>query len=299
MDPAGQLPGPPTPPPSSVAVAEVTHHRHHPLRRHELTHFITWLGIDAAITDAGVAHISVLRALECLKMDRCNALTNAAFASVGSLTNLRELDLQDCSRSIDDDGIADMKTLKNVEYLTIKICPAITDVGLGTFVAFPWLRNLYLEKCDVGGKELTAIAEMHVLESLSLVHCHGVTDNGIRSALELQHLETIDLTGCIYFTDDGLATIAAIRQLRSLKLSYCHNITDEGIETISVLKWLETLFLKDCRALTDASISFFIKMRSLSTLDISETKLNLANSDLQTLRASMTENGGHMISNAS
>ena len=79
------------------------------------------------------------------------------------------------------------------------------------------------------------------LQSLNIIHCDNITDEGIRAlANGLPKLQSLDISNCANITDAGIRALArGLSQLQSLNIMCCRNITDEGKEIV------ETINIKD------------------------------------------------------
>lgn len=145
------------------------------------------------------------------------------------------------------------------------------------------LEALYLGGC---GRLMDAESLGSALKScnesltfLSLVDCHSLSTNGLKSAFEksgrLEHLKTLVLGGCR--VDDELCQLLAniCPSLTSLDLWNCPHVTNIGVSSIIQSEApLSELNLRECLRVQGAVLLEFCKSassipRKLRTLDIS------------------------------
>ncbi|SCV04883.1 LANO_0G13520g1_1 [Lachancea nothofagi CBS 11611] len=129
-------------------------------------------------------------------------------------------------------------------------------------VGCPNLKVLTLRHC----KSLTdstlhhiALYTRHILNSLDLTRCTGITDVGFSywGYQSFANLEKLVLSECIFLTDNSIRSIVSCAgRLRELYLSFCCSLTDGALEILCLgCPNLEVLDLSFCgRAVSDVSL---------------------------------------------
>ncbi len=143
------------------------------------------------------------------------------------------------SSMVDDDDLAWLAKLPDVETLELANNQAVTDAGLAHLAGLKNLRVLYLHRTRVTGVGLSAVAES--LRTLSLSYS-PVTDEGLAPLRAAGRLRNLQLKST-RIGDQGLAHLAAIKSLESLQLSNT-DITDDGLPSLAALTGLQQLSLR-------------------------------------------------------
>jgi hypothetical protein len=105
---------------------------------------------------------------------------------------------------IDDEDLAALSLLpgrKHVAHIELR-SPYLTDQGFRHLRDFPGLRFLYLQRSTITDEGLQALADTHV-RALDLGSTE-VTDRSMVFLAQMPKLESISLLGCRGVTDDGL-----------------------------------------------------------------------------------------------
>ena len=180
--------------------------------------------------------------------------TGTLLATLGTLTELRRLDLFDCGSSspmygITDDSLARLGT-STLTDLDLGRC-GVSDAGVMALNC-PGLQRLGLETSpDVTNNGIAAVAEKFSdLQELNVAFCENINDGAL---MALKNLTRLDMAGC-NITDRGVIAVARnCPDLEVLNLWDCTNITDAGVRALSrgcpALYWLN---LEGCMEVTDA-----------------------------------------------
>ena len=112
-------------------------------------------------------------------------------------------------------------------------------------------------------QDLSALAKLTALESLSLANCDRIHD--ISAIAKLKKLTHLDLRGCNGVND--LAPLSSLRDLRTLRLAGCRQVVD--IAPIWDMSNLVYLDLGECSGITN--IEDLARLDSLRALDLSNT----------------------------
>ena len=98
---------------------------------------LRWLELTLCpVSDANLAQIAKLSALESLHIKNCSTLTDAGIAEIAKLTELNSLMLEDVPE-LSDAGVAPLSGLSRLRSLAINGCPRLTKKGLASFSALP------------------------------------------------------------------------------------------------------------------------------------------------------------------
>jgi hypothetical protein len=195
---------------------------------------------NTAITDAGLAAFKDLQTLEELVLNTCKNLRGDGFANLKSLPKLEKLYLLEVKvedsgleqisgiasleslylgdswlafkpTSIDypltDKGVAYLKNLKNLEFLTFRACAKVSDAGV-----------------------TAALKNKPKLHTLNIGYCPKITDAAMAEIKNLEKLSTlwVDYTAV---TDKGLAELHGLKRLSSLAIEKS-KVTNEGIAAL-------------------------------------------------------------------
>ncbi|MCL2117523.1 MAG: hypothetical protein FWH27_03745 [Planctomycetaceae bacterium] len=137
---------------------------------------------------------------------------------------IRENDL------IDDEGIAILKTMPDLNRLTLYEVRSITDEGLITAISGnKKLANLALYDMEsITDESRKALATTTSLRSMELRKT-GQTDETLKLAAKLPRLETMIIGDNSKFTDEGLAALGESKTLKTIEIRNITGITDQGI----------------------------------------------------------------------
>lgn len=120
----------------------------------------------------------------------------------------------------------------------------------------------------------------HVLGTNGPWFFSNLTDAELAPLADLRHVETLALVRCLNLTDDGLTILRKLPELRSLDLTMTRphpsfapsRLTDGVLDHLAGLDRLEDLSLVDV-AITDAGLSRFPALPNLRFLDLSGTRI--------------------------
>lgn len=231
---------------------------------------------------------------------RCYDFDDAALARLGSLQRLERLDLgrmqvdeRGVARSlrISDAGVAHLRDLPRLQYLSLAQCHDVRGPALATLAELPMLAHLDLTYSGVDGAGLVQLARSRSLRTLVLSHCLNFPGSVLAELARLPKLEQLELRGCPTVAAADVAALAAARQLRYLDLRDCQGrfrgqtasfgdpdtppppvqdgigVTDAAIAALVDLP-LDTLFLGGCSALTDAVGKSLAELPLLHVLEL-------------------------------
>lgn len=155
---------------------------------------LTFLELERTkITGAGLVHLEGMSRLEILRIAR-RPIGDIGMASIGKLTNLRELNLDWW-----DEG------------------PRITDAGGAHLRSLTRLVEVDLGRHELTDATLDHFAGMADLEKLDLAQNEGIVGPGLVHLRGLSRLKDLDLSGT-GVTDAALPDLLALTSLKDLDL---------------------------------------------------------------------------------
>ncbi|KNA15777.1 hypothetical protein SOVF_095140 [Spinacia oleracea] len=112
-------------------------------------------------------------------------------------------------------------TLDGILYL-IRSCP---------------LRELSLDRVysfnDEGMKALLCSANNNCLETLELVRCQEISDEGIQVVAQFSKLSVLRVSKCLGVTDDGFKPLVGSNKLSLLAVEDCPQVSERGIHRVA------------------------------------------------------------------
>ena len=176
-------------------------------------------GDDLADIDFG--NFSSVRFSNCL-------LGDEAIARIGTLSDVRYLYL--VQTGIEDEDLASISRLENLDYLMLGMNPGITHKGLRNLSQMKNLRVLDLTDTGITGEGLAELTTLEHLEWLVLART-PITDDDLTQLQKMSNLRSINLRGT-EITDQGVEQLYALPNLQWVNL---HN-TKTTVEAISKLE---------------------------------------------------------------
>jgi hypothetical protein len=173
------------------------------------------------------------------------------------LTRLSSLKMLSLSNGLNNERLAQLTALQELEYLQTNLAQ-ITDDGIKPLTRLKKLRNL---KFFHPGKAFSGAG---------LVHC-----------TELPNLQSVTVAGSLAFNDDGMAAVARLTQLKEFRTWHAGG-TNEGVKHLKALKNLKSLFLgqrltyKPPACPNDETVAILAEMTSLESLQLDEARLTFA-----------------------
>ena len=172
------------------------------------------LGHARTITDAGIAHLAQLKALEQLIILRAPNITSKGLAHLTALP-LKRLTIR--HSRLDDIGMASIAAIKTLEHLDVAWSRSVTDVGV------------------------SKIASLRRLKTLNIAMAHGVTDKTVAKLAALP-LTDINLSsrGCaksataMQYSDASLSLLAKLPKIKRVVLYGALHVTAAGVKALRV-----------------------------------------------------------------
>ena len=250
--------------------------------------------VSARITSAGFLHLRGHAGLEVVELGAV-PITDDALASITTLTALRELDGQRCEQ-ITDRAFAGLAARTELRRLRLHAAP-ITDAGLACIQSLRELEDLQLGGARLSDASIVVISHFTKLHGLDLQQS-AITDDGLAQFrfAKLTRLQHLNLSGT-KITDGGLhhlahlpaltrlalnrlpVTASGLRGLASsslaeLSLSDTH-VTDDALVHLGRLGNLCFVDLDHC-SITDRGLEILAGIESLKRVSLFETKVTAA-----------------------
>ena len=238
-----------------------------------------------------------LTTLTYLHLGGCTGLLGTAFASLGTLSSLKYLNMEGlinvplmdrglltvgwgCKEltsislggcnTLGDDGIAALGHLPRLKSANFNDCCNITGLGFETWTDSS-LTSLQLQGAlSLSDQGIAAVGlRLKNLQELSLKNCREVTDDGIIVLTSsLNQLKSLSFQGMLELTDVGVVALCAVRSLSSLELQFCCQFGDEGACELTKLTNLTSLDLMYSWKVTDVTMEALGGMLNLKNLNI-------------------------------
>lgn len=151
------------------------------------------LGLSASITDAGLAYLTRLQGLRELTLHNME-LEGTGLGALGDLAGLDTLNL--VRLTLAPGGLRNLRIPPGVQCLRLNLKSEITDDDLVVLSGLKRLKFLALHISGLTDQGLRNLAELHRLESLSIVGRNlQITDAGLKSLEHLPALQSLFLRG--------------------------------------------------------------------------------------------------------
>ena len=233
------------------------------------------LSVSQRVTDAAVARIGNLSKLDRLGLE-AGHLSDAGFAPVGKLTNLRSVYLYDNVRGgvLTSKGLSllgGLKKLRSIMVSTGRVDGNETVVNDDVLVAWQGLEQLqtvYIFKAQVTERGMAAVAHWPQLRALSLVG----NVSGSRPAQGLSaKLRELTLAAP-QLSAEGIADIGGLSRLESLTLADGSSIDGVALAGLSPLTALNKLTIY--KATLGSNVAALTELPALRELDLSDCRLS-------------------------
>jgi hypothetical protein len=241
------------------------------------------------LTDAGLAELGKLPALEELTLSELGKVGSPAFAHLSDCRALKRIYAGNfiiLSGMIE--GIGKCKELEGVSLTN----SPLKDAEIAPLGGLTKLKSLNLAGTKVTGTAFAAWPQRVQMTSLNLTNAAGVNDAACK---QIEHtfpkLQDLSMkTVAMDFSSEGASALARLRELRSLRiegpginddvvaeLSHCETITsldiagaeisEAGVASLARLPHLASLVL-DMPPVTDAAIRSYARCKELKSLRI-------------------------------
>nr|KAF6469411.1 F-box and leucine rich repeat protein 13 [Molossus molossus] len=209
------------------------------------------------ITDGSLKSLSPLKQLSVLNLANCVRIGDVGlkqFLDGPSSIRIRELNLSNCINLGDASIVKLSERCPHLNYLNLRNCEHVTDLGIECIVNIFSLISLDLSGTDISNEGLMILSRHRKLKELSLSECYKITDAGIQALCKgSKILEHLDVSYCLQLSDVIIVSLAIYcLNLTSLSIAGCPKITDSAIEILSAkCHYLHILDISGCILLTD------------------------------------------------
>lgn len=176
------------------------------------------------IDDAGMELLADLENLEVLRVARYGSFKGT---SLGSLVNLKKLDLVNCN-SVEHDALVNLGRLKDLKCLCLSSNSNVTDDAIVAFAGLDALESLTLCECiNVSGATIGALSTVETLKKLTLSFCGKLHDEGMEQISMVSSLNDVNVSMCTHITDRGILALAkpSMENLKQLNIAGCDLVT--------------------------------------------------------------------------
>jgi Leucine-rich repeat (LRR) protein len=226
---------------------------------------------DSSANEQGIGMLSNLPALKELTMHGVK-VTDAAMKAIGRLDSLEALAM--FGVGITDDGLANLKGLVNLRYLSIRHNKKVRRPGLAHLAPLRRLQSLDLGGVKIDDDSLAELKPLVRLKFLSLLGTPHLTGSGLVHLRELPELNELWIgdgsqEGKGACTDEGLRAVAELKQIHALTIGDMQSKRLSGavVKSVAELTQLNRLGL-GVPALTDDSLAALSGLDKLTALSI-------------------------------
>lgn len=234
-----------------------------------------------AVTDAGLAMLGKIETLENIDLRGC-ATTNEGVSHLAGLPKLRGLklstrqaedtsDLSSATSSVDDRAMASIGKLTNLEVLALDNL-FVTEDGLADLKDLKNLEELFLAGTSIGDEALPVIVEQFPELKILRIAETRISDDGLVHLPKLRRLEELDISRCQLITDAGMVHVGKIPMLNDLNVWRVSSLTDAGVAHLAGLAHMQHLNL-DNILLSDAGLVHLNDLKALTWLHLGSTQV--------------------------
>lgn len=195
----------------------------------------------------------VSRCLQELYLHRCISVSNEVVQWIGgkgslaglALSQLRTLDLSDCS-NIDDRGlIALSHGCRRLRFLNLENLSSITDKSMVEICTnCKKIQLLNLNGCfGITNKTVSAIGRnLSQLVTLNLSRCAQITDKSMKTvALGCKGLQAVNLSGLVKISEESMfCLVDSCKGMLTMNLTGCERVTTNGLDNLVMgMKFVE------------------------------------------------------------
>jgi Leucine-rich repeat (LRR) protein len=204
-------------------------------------------------------------------------LTAALAGELKAVADLQTVFLT--SSNANDEGLAFLRdvSLKGVVIDSLNV----TDRGIQALQDHPTLESVQLWSSSISDRSLKAIARIPSLKKLYIKKAK-ITDSGLSDLIselsEKGQIESLGLIECHDLTNEGLEKICELASLRGLSLMGNEGLTSRSFEYIAELKNLATLSVHDL-AISESDLVFLQSLTKLETIRLTQSERTLTLTD--------------------
>jgi len=207
--------------------------------------------VAKALKEAGVTVVLTKGLVTRLEVGDCSKWAEDVFRQVGGLQGLKDLSLGQ----------------------------GLTDRTLPLLCGLPELEVLQTNQSQVTDEGMKPLAGLKKLKTLKMFHPgNAFTGTGLAHLAEMPVLERLTVAGSLAFGDEGMAAAAKLVHLKELRTWHAGH-TLEGVRSLRALKELKSLTLgqrlayKPPTSVSDETLAVLSEMTSLESLRLEEARL--------------------------
>ena len=168
-----------------------------------------------------------------LTLSLCKRITDQALISIGTLVQLRKLNLSESL--ITDEGLLSLGQLSRLTSINLIECDQLSSLGVQRL--FELLPQI--EKVAVSGKilpkKIACFAPLKSLQELHISHCHQLTRGDAIALGKLHTLRVLSIHAFTQLTDKDLLYFSTLTNLETLKFIKTSEITKESLKGLRSL----------------------------------------------------------------
>lgn len=228
---------------------------------------MTWLkGLSLGAANFGDAEMKLIGKLVNLEfLNTCfnKSVSDEGLQEIKTLKKLKTLDLNQCKR-ITNQGLKYVAELSCLESLTLTETASVSDEGVGGLRRLTNLRKLTCRGTAITGRTLSLLPS---IEKLDIYSNENLNHQGVQELTKLKRLKCLNLSACQKVEDLDLGLIGRIDSLESLSLEWCSGISDRGVQKLTGLKNLSFLSLSYTNVSAEGLVSV-VTLPSLKCLHL-------------------------------
>jgi Leucine-rich repeat (LRR) protein len=218
------------------------------------------------VDDNQLQEILVFPRLESLTVEG-PSITHMLAPQMARLSALSSLAMR--NTLITNEGLAELKGLRSLKVIDLRLSPLLTDAALDILADMPQLRAVRLSGVNITDRGVAALLKLPELNELDVRNCRGVTQAGIGQLVGKQSLRSLKVGG-MAIDDEALRVVGRMVQLNTLSVDNCA-ITDAGVAQLGDLP-LVNLTIYQCTNVTDDGLKVLVSLADLRSLTLRDIK---------------------------
>jgi hypothetical protein len=256
---------------------------------------------SAAITGAGLKHLSGMKHLERLVLDVCPGLAKTdlaaladldalrslelyfplsagSLATLGKLSSLETLKFEISILELRDDTPVDPDDLRPADFEPLAAMAGLQDLQVGTFMASSEGTRSNVAPVNLGDAIARAAGRMPSLRTFKLFclgNNHEIDHKSLTALARSATLEDLHV-GVAQLDDQSLELVSGVASLRKLTLgppSPAGKISDRGLAHLKKATGLVALSLPVSKEVTDAGLAQLAGLTALEELTLSDSAI--------------------------
>lgn len=218
------------------------------------------LHIERIDLSSAIKSFGRLNQLEHLSLPSCG-LTDADVSAIANCAKLKSLDLSN-NVKLTDACYAQLSELKNLKWIFLRG----TGVSLGGLATSQLLRN----RSDRDLLNCLASLRVDAFHQVVEAECACAFDEVLAALCNFKELRRLTIRGETPVSSVAGQFLQQMRQLQKLELSNV-NITDATLSFAQGLDDLEELIITGCPGVTDAGLKSFVECKKLAHIEMNRT----------------------------